>query len=92
MVPSRCAQRLNWRAAACNRSTSAAVRYSRVKLDEHEIKRIVGDLSPIEQSPDRSRVDGYLLPATSKPIRNRAARMPMMIGDESLGYEVPMTW
>jgi hypothetical protein len=65
------------------------------KLDEHEIKQIVGDLSPVEQSPDRSsfsRVDGYLLPATSKPIRNRAARRPMMIGDESLGYEVPLTW
>lgn len=30
--------------------------------------------------------------ATSKPIRNRAARRPMMIGDESLGYEVPLTW
>jgi hypothetical protein len=65
------------------------------KLDEHEIKQIVGDLSPVEQSPDRSRfsrVDGYLVTATSKPIRGRAARMPMMVGDESLGYEVPMTW
>jgi hypothetical protein len=70
------------------------------KLDEHEIKQIVGDLSPAE-SPDRSgfsRVDGYLLPGTSKPIkpikpiRSRATRRPMMIGDESLGYEVPMTW
>jgi hypothetical protein len=62
------------------------------KLDEHEIKQIVGDLSPVEQSPDRfsfSRGDGS---ATSKPIRSRAARRPMMVGDESLGYEVPMTW
>ena len=25
------------------------------KLDEHEIKQIVGDLDPVEQSPDRSR-------------------------------------
>jgi hypothetical protein len=44
------------------------------KLDEHEIKQIVGDLSPVEQSPDRSRfsrVDGYLVTATSKPIRSR---------------------
>jgi hypothetical protein len=64
------------------------------KLDEHEIKQIVGDLSPVEQSPDRSSFsrDGYLVPATSKPIRSRATRRPMMIGDESLGYEVPMTW
>jgi hypothetical protein len=65
------------------------------KLDEHEIKQIVGDRSPVEQSPDRSsfsRVDGYLLPATSKPIRSRAARRPTMVGDESLGYEIPMTW
>jgi hypothetical protein len=65
------------------------------KLDEHEINQIVGDLSPVEQSPDRSgfsRLDRYLLPATSKPIRSRAARRPMMVGDESLGYEVPMTW
>jgi hypothetical protein len=68
------------------------------KLEEHEIKQIVGDLSPVEQSADRSsfsRVDGYLVPVTSKPIkpiRSRAARRPMMVGDESLGYEVPMTW
>src|SRR6266446_9077487 len=34
MVASRCAQRLNLRAAACNRSTSAAVRYSRVLTEE----------------------------------------------------------
>ena len=62
------------------------------KLDEHEIKQIVGDLNPVEQSPDRSRfsrVDGS---ATSKPIRSRATRRPRMVGDESLGYEVPMTW
>jgi hypothetical protein len=64
------------------------------KLEEHEIKQIVGDLSPVK-SPGRSsfsRVDGYLVPATSKPIRSRATRRSMMVGDESLGYEAPMTW
>jgi hypothetical protein len=67
------------------------------KLEEHEIKQIVGDLSSVE-SPGRSSfspVDGYLVPVTSKPImpiRSRATRRPMMVGDESLGYEVPMTW
>src|SRR5215831_17652349 len=34
MVASRCPQRLNLRAAAINRSTSAAVRYSRVLTEE----------------------------------------------------------
>jgi hypothetical protein len=64
------------------------------KLEKHEIKQIVGDLSPVESSgrSSFSRVDGYLVPPTSKPIRSPATRRPMMIGDESLGYEVPMTW
>jgi hypothetical protein len=78
------------------------------KLDEHEIKQIVGDLSPalpataaqlqpVDRSPAvaelQRRTDGWLVAASNgRPIKSRAERRPIMIGDESLGYEIPMAW
>jgi hypothetical protein len=50
LVASRCPQRLNLRAAACNRSTSAAVRYSRVLTEEFTMvgaSRLTSDLSAV---------------------------------------------